>query len=128
MDILRVFTGSDGRSHLEDFTVALEDHGAWGEISNVWPANGVQFRTVPRNYFLDFHTAPRRQLVVTLSGSVELEMGDGNRRILGPGTIVLAEDTAGQGHVSRSVDHQPRTCLFVHLDGDLPTPQRRAVP
>jgi hypothetical protein len=71
MDILRVFTGSDGRSHLEDFTVALEDHGAWGEISNVWPANGVQFRTVPRNYFLDFHTAPRRQLVVTLSGSVE---------------------------------------------------------
>jgi hypothetical protein len=123
MDIVRVFTGSDGRSHFEDFTVVeLEDHGAWGEISKVWPANGVQFRKVPGNYFLDFHRAPRRQLVVNLSGSVELEIGDGNRRTLGPGAIVLAEDTTGQGHISHSVHHEPRTCLFIHLDGDPPAP------
>jgi hypothetical protein len=78
----------------------------------------VQFRTVAPNYFLDFHTAPRRQLVVNLTGSVEIEVGDGSRRTFGPGSILLAEDTTGEGHLSRSVDDEPRTCLFVHLDGD----------
>ena len=122
MDIVRVFTDDDGRSHFEDVTVALEDHTAWGQISKLWPGRGVQFRTVPPEYFLDFHTAPRRQLVVNLTGSVELETGDGSRRIFGPGAIVLAEDTTGQGHISRSVDNEPRTCLFVHLDDDPQAP------
>ena len=48
-------------------------------------------------------------------GSVELETGAGERRVLGPGEILLAEDTTGQGHISRNVDGQPRTCLFIHL-------------
>ena len=118
MDIVRVFTGADGRSHFEDLTVELEDFGMREQISALWPGRGVQFRTVPPNYFLDFHTAPRRQLVVNLTGSVEIEVGDGDRRTLGPGSILLAEDMTGEGHISRSVDEEPRTCLFVHLDGD----------
>jgi hypothetical protein len=28
---------------------------------------------------------------------------------------VLAEDTTGQGHISRNVAGEPRTCLFIHL-------------
>jgi hypothetical protein len=118
MDIVRIFTGADGRSHFEDLTVALEDFGMRGQISALWPGRGVQFRTAPPNYFLDFHTAPRRQLVVNLTGSVEIEVGDGSRRTFGPGSILLAEDTTGEGHISRSVDDEPRACLFIHLDGD----------
>ncbi len=117
MDIVRVFTGADGQSHLEDVPVALDDYGMSGMISPLWPGAGVQFRTVAGDYQLDFHTAPRRQLVVNLSGSVEIEVGDGTKRVLGPGSILLAEDTTGQGHISRNVGGEPRTCLFVHLDG-----------
>jgi hypothetical protein len=116
MNIVRVFTGDDGQSHFEDVAVALDDYGASGQISPLWPGRGVQFRTVAGAYELDFHTAPRRQLVVNLTGSVEIEVGDGTRRVLGPGSILLAEDTTGQGHISRSVNREPRTCLFVHLD------------
>jgi hypothetical protein len=116
VDIVRVFTGTDGQSHFEDVHVALDDAGMAGQISALWPGKGVQFRTVGGDYQLDFHTAPRRQLVVNLTGSVEIEVGDGTRRVLGPGTILLAEDTTGQGHISRGVDGEPRTCLFVHLD------------
>jgi hypothetical protein len=47
---------------------------------------------------------------------VDIEIGDGTVRRLGPGEILLAEDTTGQGHISRAVDGQPRTCLFVPLD------------
>jgi hypothetical protein len=116
MQIVRVYSGPDGQSHFEDVDIDLKDLGAAGRISSTWSAGGVQFREVDGDYHLDFHVAPRRQLVVNLTGSVELEVGGGEVRRLGPGTIVLAEDTTGQGHISRSVDGEPRTCLFVHLD------------
>ena len=45
-----------------------------------------------------------------------LEVGDGSRRVLGPGDVLLAEDTTGRGHKSRSVDGRPRSCLFITLD------------
>jgi hypothetical protein len=36
-----------------------------------------------------------------LAGQVEGETSDGERRVIGPGTIVLLEDTTGRGHRSR---------------------------
>ena len=116
VDIVRIFTGADGQSHMEDVAVALEDFGMSGQISELWPGRGVQFRTVEGDYQLDFHTAPRRQLVVNLAGSVEIEVGDGTKRVLGPGSILLAEDMTGQGHISRNVNGEARSCLFIHLD------------
>jgi hypothetical protein len=116
MEIVRIDTGPDGRSHVEDVTVELVDLGAAGRISERWSGPGVQFREVAGDYHLDVHVAPRRQLVVNLTGSVEIEVGDGERRVCGPGSILLAEDTTGQGHISRNVGGEARTCLFVHLD------------
>ena len=116
MELVRIYTGDDGRSHFTDLQVELDDLGPMGMISKLWPGKGVQFREVGSDYHLDFHVAPRRQLVVNLTGSVEIEIGDGTKRILGPGTILLAEDTTGQGHISRNVAGVARTCLFVHLD------------
>ena len=116
MNIVRIFTGPDGQSHFEDLTVDLDDLASMGRISKRWPGPGVQFREVDGDYHLDFHVAPRRQLVVNLTGSVEIEIGTGEKRILGPGSILLAEDKTGQGHISRNVGGEPRTCLFVHLD------------
>lgn len=116
MKLLRIYTGDDGRSHFEDVEVELTDRGALGRISSLWPGSGVLFREVDGDYDLGFHNAPRRQLVVNLTGSVDIEVGDGSVRRLGPGTILLAEDTTGQGHISRAVDGESRTCLFVPLD------------
>jgi len=116
MEIVRIYSGSDGRSHFEDVPIELAEMGAAGRISERWPGRGVQFREVDGSYHLDFHVAPRRQLVVNLTGSVEIEIGSGERRVFGPGSILLAEDTTGQGHISRDVAGAPRTCLFVHLE------------
>ena len=117
MDVVRIYTGADGRSHFEDVNVDLVDYPAlMGRISDPWSASGVQFREVDGNYDLDFHNAPRRQLVVNLNGWVEIEIGSGETRRLGPGSILLAEDVEGQGHISRNVDGKPRDCLFIHLD------------
>ena len=118
MKIVRVYTGDDGASHFEDVEVPLEDHGGVGRVSPLWRGKGVIFREVDGDYALDFHNAPRRQFVINLTGSVDIEVGDGTVRRLGPGDVLLAEDTTGQGHISRAVDGQPRTCLFLPLADD----------
>jgi hypothetical protein len=54
--------------------------------------------------------------VVNLDGGVEIEVGDGTKRILRAGDILLAEDTTGQGHISRAVAGQARRSLLITLD------------
>lgn len=115
MHVTRLYTGDDGHSHFEDVPIEMVDQEMQGQLSDPWSASAVQFREVGGDYALDYHCAPRRQLVVNLTGSVEIEVGSGECRVLGPGTILLAEDTTGHGHISRNVDGQPRTCLFIHL-------------
>ena len=116
MQVVRIYTGDDGESHFEDIDIDLEDRGSLGRISELWPGGGVVFREVQGDYKYDFHNAPRRQLVVNLTGSVDIETGNGTVRRLGPGSILLAEDLTGRGHISRAVDAEPRSCLFIPLD------------
>jgi hypothetical protein len=116
MKYTRIYSGDDGQSHFEDVEFDLEDRGAVGRISALWRGAGAIFREVDGDYNYDYHNAPRRQFVVNLTGSVDIEVGDGTVRRMGPGSILLAEDLTGQGHISRGVDNEPRTCLFVPLD------------
>ena len=113
MRVTRIFTGGDGRSHFEELDVPLHDAG-FGQLSDRVPLSGVIFRTTPETGVLDFHVAPRRQFVVTLSGAVEVECGDGTVRRFDPGAVMLADDTTGQGHISREVGG-PRVSLFLLL-------------
>ena len=115
MKIVRIYTGTDGESHFQDVELDLKDQGPMGRISSLVPAKGVLFREVGGDYDLDYHNAPRRQYVVNLTGSVDIITGDGTSRRLGPGDILLAEDTTGRGHKSRNVGGEPRSCLFIPL-------------
>jgi hypothetical protein len=116
MNIVRLYTGPDNRSHFEDVQIALKDAGKTGFLSERIRASGLIFRETTGDYDYDFHTAPRRQYVVNLQGEVEIEVGDGTKRILRSGEILLAEDTTGQGHISRAVAGKPRKSLFITLD------------
>ena len=116
MKIVRVYSGDDGESHFQDIEIPLQDLGVKGKLSKLISGNGVIFREVPGTYELDFHTAPRRQFVVNLTGWVDITIGDGTTRRLGPGSTLLAEDTTGHGHTSQAVDGEARTCLFIPID------------
>jgi hypothetical protein len=116
MKVVRIYTGPDNKSHFEDLQIPLKDSGKVGLVSELMKATGVVFRETAGDYNYDFHTAPRRQFVVNLEGEVEIEVGDGTRRILRSGDILLAEDTTGQGHISRAVAGKPRKSLFITLD------------
>ncbi len=106
MKIMRLYSGSDGRSHFDAIDV---------EIDKLHLGEGIVFRHVAANYINSWHTAPRRQYVINLSGQSEVEIGDGTKRKLGPGDIYLADDTTGQGHISRAVGNQPRVFVTIPL-------------
>lgn len=116
MRITRIYTGDDGESHFEEVELELHDRGRSGRISEPWRATSVLFRETDGSYDLDFHNAPRRQLVINLDGAVELETGDGTVRRLEAGEVLLAEDTTGRGHRSRAVGGKRRRSIFVPLD------------
>src|SRR6188474_1455199 len=117
--IVRVYTGDDGRSHLEEVTLALQPfidtEGAYGEGTPLQPATGISFRVAPLGYVLNWHCAPRRQYSITLSGEAEIQVGDGTVVRVGPGDVLLAEDLTGRGHVTRSVGSGPRFYAIVPL-------------
>ncbi len=117
MRVTRVYTGPDDESHFEDLDIPLEDLGAIGSLSKPMDATSILFRETGAGYDLGFHNAPRRQFVIMLSGGrVELKVASGEKRVLGPGDVLLAEDTTGHGHKSRALDPESRISIFVALD------------
>jgi quercetin dioxygenase-like cupin family protein len=71
---------------------------------------------------LTWHTAPVRQLVVTLSGTLIFTTRDGEEFTLRPGDVLLAEDTAGSGHQWRLEGSDPWRRMYVVLAPDAEVP------
>lgn len=108
---VRIYSGEDGQSHFEE----LELPTGQGGRSPIQPATGISFRRSAEGDFMDWHNAPRRQYVITLSGQVEIAIGDGTVRRLGPGDVMLAEDLTGRGHTTRVVGNGPRVSVAIPL-------------
>lgn len=128
MKILHIYNTPDGHSHFEDLeieTQAVTQGGDAtpalnlpdGQFSAPWAAKDVQFLDAGDGSFdRGFHHPRHRQIVILLTGSSEFESSTGDVRLCGPGSVIFAEDLTGKGHVSRSVDTERRTMIFVHLD------------
>ena len=117
---VRLWTGEDGNSRFEDGTLKL-DPGAHGDLlSGKVGAESVSFQETAPGGTLDWHTAPTRQFVVTLAGTLDFETRGGEHFTLCPGDILLAEDTAGSGHSWRLTDGQPWRRVYVVLDPQAP--------
>ncbi len=113
--VTRIYTGDDGKTHAEELAMPLGPPRGATELSPAIPVTSVQFRRTSPGYFIDWHTAPRRQYVITLAGESEVEIGDGTTIRLHPGHILLADDLEGQGHISRAVGSSDRISLFLPL-------------
>jgi quercetin dioxygenase-like cupin family protein len=114
----RLFTGPDNASHVEEGAVR----------PNVrTEAVTVYFEESAPHAALDWHDAPQRQFVITLSGTLEFTTRDGETFVLRPGDVLVAEDTAGSGHSWRLIDDRPWRRAYVVLEPDagdvfVPTP------
>ena len=116
---VHVYTGSNGQSVVEEREFEMQSfvdtEGAHGLSSEVFQTPGITFRMYEPGYFLDFHTAPRRQYSITLTGEIEVGTPDGTIKHYGPGTVLLAEDLTGTGHSTRVVGNEPRFAIIIPL-------------
>jgi uncharacterized cupin superfamily protein len=110
MGTYRLYSGTDGQSHIE--TIDLAQTASW--TAGLQTTN-ITFRSTPVGNFSDWHPAPRRQFVIILSGQLEIGLGDGSKHIFGPGDARLVEDTTGQGHTTAVHGSQPCVTTTVPL-------------
>ena len=115
---LRIFADANGESHMEDTDITLQPKKLFKDnrplrLSENLSASWCNICYVPTGMGqVDWHNPPQRLLVLWLTGEVEFETSDGNIRRLPAGSVVLAEDTTGKGHISR---HPPEGQLVVHV-------------
>ena len=108
--LIHVYATPDGESHAD--IVDITNNA--GEI----PVTGMTARVYERNdsNAEEWHTAPRKQFAINMTGTLEVELSDGRRQVIGQGDLVYLEDLTGKGHVTRVTS--PVTNLFIHVPHD----------
>lgn len=107
----RIYTGDDNETHFEDVSVTFvhQDYGkniptVWLSQDGLMEVKGLHFVSMPAGWDGgEWHPAPARQFIIPLSGEMEFHTSDGEKRTMGPGDILLVEDTEGKGHISKMV-------------------------
>ena len=93
-----LYTGPDGDSHVQQGSIS--DGALVG-------AESVLFKETAAHSSFDWHNAPVRQYVLTLSGILEFETKDGEKFVVHPGDVLVALDDAGSGHKWRLLNDDP---------------------
>jgi Na+/melibiose symporter-like transporter len=118
--IKRIVAGSDGKSYLEDITLppaAGTDPSAL--VSRLYTTDSEIGISRPGT-FINWHRVSTPRLLVVLKGRMEVGLGNGRTYRFGPGDMVLAMDTTGQGHTSRMLGRVPVMAMTVRLPKDDP--------
>lgn len=110
MRLVRIFTRPNGDSAIELREVPMS--GGERPVSPTYQGGAMFFRETAEGHVQSYHNAPRRQLIFLASGILELESSEGKRYVCRPGDLIFAEDTAGKGHITRSLRD---TRGFVHV-------------
>jgi hypothetical protein len=98
--ITRLYTGPDGQTHAEETEAAFTEGG----VLKLMDVTGAELHRMSPSSAADFHRGPRRQYVITISGTGEMEIAGGQKIPVGPGHISLIEDTTGKGHITRNFE------------------------
>jgi quercetin dioxygenase-like cupin family protein len=112
---VRLWTGDDKNSHFEEGVIALKPGQRSDWLSDKFTVATVAFQETASGGAFAWHTAPVRQLVITLSGTLDFQTRDGEHFLLHPGNILLAEDTVGSGHSWKLTDDSSWRRAYVVL-------------
>jgi quercetin dioxygenase-like cupin family protein len=108
MKFIRFYATSDGESRFQEVEVPLphgmkDSSGGTIQQSNENPSASVQFVQLPQGLDQSWHHAPVRQMGIILSGVVEVQTSDNQKRQFRPGEGFIADDLTGKGHQTRAV-------------------------
>lgn len=104
---IRLFNTPDGKCSFE-----------YGSMANTVFIEGKGFfaQTYIEEYQKVAHPAPRRQYVVTISGTLQFKVSNGDTFIIKPGILLLAEDTLGEGHTWELIEGDRWERIYLVLD------------
>jgi quercetin dioxygenase-like cupin family protein len=119
---VRIWTGSDGDSHFEEGGIDLAQGVRGDLLSGKASTISISFQETRSGGTFSWHDAPRRQFVITLSGTLDFQTRGGEHFMIRPGDILLAEDTTGSGHSWRLVNDEPWRRIYVVLAPDAEVP------
>jgi quercetin dioxygenase-like cupin family protein len=112
---VRLWTGQDDGSHVQIGHIDMRPGRNNDLLSGTMASSHVTVEETAGGGALAWHTAPVRQLVVTLSGTLDFITRDGEHFTLHPGDVLLAEDTAGSGHQWQLQGSDPWRRMYVVL-------------
>jgi mannose-6-phosphate isomerase-like protein (cupin superfamily) len=112
---VRLWTGQDDTSHVQIGRLDMRPGRKGDLVSATMSVSHATVEETAGGGALAWHTAPRRQLVVTLSGTLIFITRDGERFTLRPGEVLFAEDTAGSGHQWQLEGDEPWRRMYVVL-------------
>ena len=119
MKITRFYTTDNGESRFVDLDIPTEHSRKDAEgnilrLSNAYTSPNVCFVELPDGLVQSWHNAPARQIVVILSGELEVGTTDGQTRRGQAGDVFLASDVTGKGHTTRTIGG-PARVMFAPL-------------
>lgn len=115
VNVTRIFTGPDGVSHSEVVRLSMKDILPTRQQTDTIPVSAMRVVRYRPGYVKDWHPAEQEQYIVTLSGRGEVELSDGTKVAMEPGSIALADDLTGKGHVTRTVGSVDRVVLHIEV-------------
>ncbi|MBX7455119.1 cupin domain-containing protein [Mycolicibacterium sp. 3033] len=119
---VRLWTGADDASHAQIGHLDMRPGRNDDLVSASVAVTSVTVEETASGGTLAWHTAPVRQLVVTLAGTLLFTTRDGEQFRLSPGDVLLAEDTSGSGHQWRLEGDDPWRRMYVVLGDDASVP------
>lgn len=93
--LVRVYAEPNGRTRIEEQRLVLAPQG--GSLLEQ-TAETVALRVLPPSMRFDWHKPSRRRLVALLRGKARMTLRDGTQAEVVPGTLLLVENTTGEGH------------------------------
>lgn len=119
MKVIRFHATPEGESRFQEIEAPIDQprsnpSGATLLQSNAWPSPGVRFVELSAGLDQRWHNAPARQIVTVLTGVVEVETTDGQKRRAAAGQAFIADDLTGRGHSTRVIEG-PARVMFVEL-------------
>ena len=103
----RVYTGTDGLSHVEQIPLTAE--------SVMEKVVSMRVSVAQPGAFSDYHVGPERRYIINLTGGGQLQLAEG-KVDLPAGSIEYIDDLTGKGHTTANVSKEPRVSIWLRFE------------
>jgi|SRR5579863_8331574 len=101
----------NNKSKFRECKIDLGINYPLGQYSEKFNVKDLTFRKFPAGLTFDMHVAPDKQYIIYLDGEVEVTTSGGQTRLFKQGDILLANDTTGTGHITKTI--KPGSSLII---------------